>query len=823
MENFCSLDQVNQYYRSESKLERIKFLSGLKIKGKRLPFEVVRDLFSLSLSNLESIALLESCHITNKPEFELWIFDNLLKFSQDVAATALRTWAEQTDTQLWHRVIPLMKIPSLPQRLHYTVLDIGQNFAGRVVTDTALNISGWEDYSQAYHALLFDRAIQFGCQSERLTQLAKKILKQNSLHSYPEDKSLSPAVAWLLFSGQMKHLQTELSHDPKSTWKQIYESAILCQEVTQKRWEKVSKGIQKGDEIKSSKILESLPPVWNRNFVSGKDLIPRIDHFSATESIQFLSGMARSEIDVIESEVLKSTNPKISYHIRSMSAYYASGRQCNSKILIERQEMLTASGVFGSFKKIMTEDFETPISDESLTMKGSIESLRSNSLDFFNAVSHSPRSDAQGSLKGSSSDPSRSTPDKSNNTNFWSLLGSAWMTRDTGSLNTLAIESRKNKGIATLAYLKTLGRFKGSDEAVLKIMDHIRTSDEDELKQIVQTLGEIDTSRSLLELISVLTRPNVTTAIQQDATAILQKKNLDNLQKELRATIQDLSVPVDPASPILEIKETLSSLLNTKIDTPSGQNSFKSKQNDKALIDDKRLDLELSEMIPHYSFLSSEVRKALRTALFFNHSISGNEDTHAIDLSPLIDMQYKAMELLFRETFEESVSQALQKGDIPRKLDVIGYARPIPQKMDEFEQYIAMLPVVRDIPFFSKFKLRKMLRAICQFEPGRRFTLDGLKAFGLFFLCFSRSNCRFGLSNQIMIGMKDDRELAEFARELHIFQDFRNRAAHEGFHPQASNDLKGIWSTTAKIVDFAFSIRGFMDRQNSFSQQKRAS
>jgi hypothetical protein len=107
---------------------------------------------------------------------------------------------------------------------------------------------------------------------------------------------------------------------------------------------------------------------------------------------------------------------------------------------------------------------------------------------------------------------------------------------------------------------------------------------------------------------------------------------------------------------------------------------------------------------------------------------------------------------------------------------------------------------VREIPFFSKFKLRKMLRAICQFRPGKRFTLDGLKAFALFFLCFSRQECRYGLAHMFPIGLAGDRELFEFVKALHTFQDFRNRAAHEGFHPDAANDMDGIWSTTAQIV-----------------------
>jgi hypothetical protein len=225
-------------------------------------------------------------------------------------------------------------------------------------------------------------------------------------------------------------------------------------------------------------------------------------------------------------------------------------------------------------------------------------------------------------------------------------------------------------------------------------------------------------------------------------------------------------------------------------------------------------------MIPNYKVLSSEVKRALRTALFFNKTATVSEHADSIDLSPLIDMQYKAMELLFREFFEDMVSQSLQNGSIQRKLDVLGYARPIVRQMDEFEAYIASIPVVRDIPFFSKFKLRKMLRAICQFQPGRRFTLDGLKAFGLYFLIFGRRNCTAGLANTLNTGANDDRELADLCKELHVFQDFRNRAAHEGFHPDASNDIQGIWRTTASVVQWAFKIKNAQKSDSPLNAKK---
>jgi hypothetical protein len=153
----------------------------------------------------------------------------------------------------------------------------------------------------------------------------------------------------------------------------------------------------------------------------------------------------------------------------------------------------------------------------------------------------------------------------------------------------------------------------------------------------------------------------------------------------------------------------------------------------------------------------------------------------------------------------------MHTGVLQRRLDIIGYARPIPKAMDDFEHFIENLPVVREIPFFSNFKLRKMLRAICQFRPGKRFTLDGLKAFALFFLCFSRSECPYTLGGMFGLGFKDDLLMFQFCKSLHVFQDFRNRAAHEGFHPDAANDIDGIWRSTAEIVQTVFATKQYLD------------
>ena len=395
---------------------------------------------------------------------------------------------------------------------------------------------------------------------------------------------------------------------------------------------------------------------------------------------------------------------------------------------------------------------------------------------------------------------------------FWPMLSKAWIAPSENIINELASEARQQNGLFRICYINTLGRFKHIDTAALKILDFVRTSEEDEIRSVVNSLGGIATQRAMLELIAAITRPNITLPVQMEIATILSNNDLSQLQSELRSAIKELCPPPNVEDGKFELRETLSSLLAPGNDGQSKSNRASSTNATIAnvlqkSVSDQDLDQMIGSKIPHYRELSSEVKRALRTAQFFHIQVTGKNAPEHIDLSPVIDMQYKAMELFFRETFEEYCSEIISTGNLQRRLDVIGYARPVPPAMDDFENYISHLPVAKDIPFFSKFKLRKMLRAICQFRPGRRFTLDGLKAFGLFFLVFGRTQCKFGLQNTCQLGFPGDIELTNFTRVLHIFQDFRNRAAHEGFHPDASNDINGIWLNTAEIVQTAFKVR----------------
>ncbi len=231
----------------------------------------------------------------------------------------------------------------------------------------------------------------------------------------------------------------------------------------------------------------------------------------------------------------------------------------------------------------------------------------------------------------------------------------------------------------------------------------------------------------------------------------------------------------------------------------------------------------MEKLIQSFSKLSSEAKRSLRTAKFIEDEARSSNAMESLDLSPIIEMLYKSLELTFRDLFESEFKQIIENGELRKKLDIVGYARPIPQQMDRFENYLASLPIIKDIPFFSKFKLRKMLRAICQYRRGKRFTFDGIKAYALFFLLTGRDSCDYGFSKIIQPGFKNESELYMFCSILHKFQDFRNRATHEGFHPDAVQDLSSIWSDIDMIMEITINCKKALSNKDerTISKERR--
>jgi hypothetical protein len=783
--------------------DRTALLHRWKNEGKTIDDSILKGLMSLPISHQEVIAAIEICATNNRPDFELWLMNNLLAWEQNVASVAIRAWARVTDRILWHRLIPIAAITSLPQRIRYTILDIAPDAQGYELSKATLESGGWEDLSSAFHALLIERALEYDLSSERLTKLSWSIVDLQKDHHGLDHKPLNHALIWLI-RHDIESLEKWANRTQKNTFVQLVKAVIQTHEARSSILSRLQKSLLKSPSDRN--IGSKLPAVWSRSDVP--DIVTQQLLNSTNVDRDLIAGMPRSQIlKIAESNetheswsgILLRALPwkKNFHHQRGSHDPFTDSCQSDAFPDLEDARSLAQQGRLG-----IATDKVQKITDFSALPPAPNSALDHPIKSLFLAI----RQEQQ--------------PSPSND--VWGHLAEAWLSPEKTDINALSSLVRKHKGLAAIAHIKVLSRFRNRDDAVLKLLDYIRSDDPSEIRAVARALGDVNTKRSLLELVAMLTRPNATIPIQQEIVAILASKDLKDLQKELRSAIQDIKPPVNADNALYQIKDELSAML---IPLPENSRENSATQPSKGVAtSDGDLDRELGGMIPHYRDLSSEVKRALRTALFFNQTILGTTHINEIDLSPLIDMQYKAMELLYREFFEESVSQSLQKGQIQRKLDVIGYARPIVRQMDDFESYIASLPVVKEIPFFSKFKLRKMLRAICQFEPGRRFTLDGLKAFGLYFLVFGRQNCKAGLSGLFNVGTSDDHELAAFCRELHVFQDFRNRAAHEGFHPDASNDIHGIWRTTTSLVQWAFKIKHAQKlTASAISQSKSAS
>ena len=801
-------NNLDQYLSAETTAARIRLLCEWRDSGIAIDDWVVKGMMTLPLAPSEIIAALDISDTMDKAGFELWVMDNLLSWDQNIAATALRAWARITDRVLWHRLLPIAGIPGLPQRIRYTILDVAVSSHGYEVTNAILKMPDWEELSSAFHALLMERAIQFDLPSTRLTKTAWKILNDIRQEPHPDNKSMIPAMAWLCRHSE-KDLQKWISEAPESLWKDTFKSTLDAHSARASAFTKIEKSIAKSPD--DSDFIAKLPVVWSRSETPAticqnilKDGKANRTTLYGVSQETILKATEQSPYHAAWTEPLIARLPMphaAKFSTNSSTPFAASYQSARFQTLAEARSLACGGGL-GIATDLVRErrDFSATPDDAKSSTAHPIQS-------FFSAVSGGAAPvPADGSV--------------------WSALADAWNGPAKADLNQLSTVARKSPGIAVMAKIAVLARMTGRDDAVLKLLDRIRGSDESEIRAVARALAKINTPRSLLELIAMLTRPNTTLPVQQEIVSLLAGKDLKGLQNELRGAVQDLRAPIDKEDPLHQLKDDLSSMLLPVSAAESNAGSEGSRSTLASIASvaaNTDLDKELGGMIPHFSELSSEVKRALRTALFFNKTVATSHHKNSIDLSPVIDMQYKAMELLYREFFEAAVSKSLQNGAIQRKLDVIGYARPIMHQMDNFENYIAALPIVKDIPFFSKFKLRKMLRALCQFEPGRRFTLDGLKAFGLYFLVFGRQNCKHGLANTFNVGARDDLDLAEFCKELHIFQDFRNRAAHEGFHPEASNDIAGIWRTTASVVQWAFKIRDAQRMNSGSNQTQRAS
>ena len=785
-------DQASRYLKQKDRTERLKLLSTNNVD---LSLDLAEDLLMLDLSIHEKQAILFNTKNTDNLAYENLLTQNLLAWDQNLAATAINIWQANSNHTLWFRLLLLNRAPMVPQRVRYTIMLNAFNIGGKLLMEEIHKTNGFDELSDAFYGMWLHRLLQWNIEFGEAKEMALTLVNKSNYDGHPDNKAVVSAIQYLARFAPNELIKAK-TH-PGSAWNQLANGVFQFTNIFDAKSTESKILAHKGSF--NSLLNEVMPPVWLRHKISSKS-ITAILAFGLKSNYSFnwndFSGFKDTELskalanfnDEKLSTLLKATHgflsekqfATVSKNIRSIDALHRSSfgipKASPFHKSLEAERLHAISG-----------EVQVPLAQIEIADK---EITDNDRREFFNIAY-------------------RKTSKKfSGKESFWKDLAKSFLSPNKNDLASLAENARKIEGIYKISYINTLGQFYGQDDAVLKLLDFIRSEEEDELRAVVKALSTVNTPRADQELIATLTRPNISHSLRLSICGELAKHDLVNLQKELRSAFSDIQNNGFDTEVNQELLDAVGSLLITDISPSMTKNNPSVRILEApAASSDSHLDQLLTEKIQSYKLLSSEVKRALRTAQFFHLQVTADNAPESIDLSPVIDMQYKALELLFRETFENACTQLIHNGVLQRKLDVIGYARPIVRQMDEFENYIANLEIIRKIPFFSKFKMRKMLRAICQFRPGRRFTLDGLKAFAIFFICFGREECRYSLDGIMKLDIGGDKQLFEFCSKLHTLQDARNRAAHEGFHPDASNDINGVWTSTSEIIATSFVLK----------------
>jgi hypothetical protein len=775
----------------------------------RFPLDLTEDLLMLDISLPERQGILARTDNDENLRFENMLTQNLLGWDQDLAATAINLWQERSEHTLWFRLLSLSKAPMVPQRVSYCIMLNAFSTGGSLLLSDIHKREGFEELSEAFYGLWLLRLLQWNIDISEAKDMAKSIVKNSEYQTHPSNKALVSAIQYLA-RFDIDFLK-KVKFENETPW------ADMIKTVLQHSKSFNNKSLLK--KLNSEKIdlknfiSNDYPPVWLRNKLPAEAIGTLFKLLLNEPNNNFDWTLFAGISSDVFNEALKSLDEEpaanaLHFCYGLMSIKHLDG--ISDKIKENSASPTAVQGIPGAstFRKELEAERKEIIS-------GNIVPLCNLETDASHITDTNRRAFFDTAYRGKKS----SIPEGDS---YWHHLTDCFQAPKKEKIQSLATAARKIEGVFRICYINTLAQFKKQDDAVLKLLDFVRSEQTDELRAVTKAFFQIGTPRADQELVSTLTRPNISPSLRLGVCADLSNHNIENLQKELRAAHSDILNNGDESDSHNELVEAVADLLAT-----SDTQNIETQSNVAMPLGgstDAQLDDLLQKQISDYKKLSSEVKRALRTAQFFHLQVTAENAPESIDLSPVIDMQYKALELLFRELFENVCTKLIHNGVLQRKLDVIGYARPIVRQMDDFENYIAALDTIKDIPFFSKFKMRKMLRAICQFRPGRRFTLDGLKAFAIFFLCFGRDECRHGLNGILKMGLGGDKNLFDFCTLLHTLQDARNRAAHEGFHPDASNDIDGIWDSTSLIIATAFKLMSTMTQgaQEEYAPKNRS-
>lgn len=843
------INNVEYYLKIKSSKSRIDFLNNTLKKYPFMPIELVEDLMCLELLLEEKIALIKATNNSNNIDFELLLINNILNHDQIVGVTAIKEWATRSQKLLWFIMPKIILDNNSTQRIKFTILNLIDTIKALPIIQTFTKLPDLNEYSPALHNLLLKKAITYNYEHPSLQQLAQKYINQLDNE---ENSKIIPSAILYLAKFKFEYL---LSISPKTNthWIHFIQTIIKVIEQQESILNQNDTYINSTKNINIQELQKIWPPIYLRHLIKPKVINKLlINLIKDKNNIDIIKELFEGVCPTTITEAFLKINDKDEFlnslklikHLILIPYSDALLHKIEHNIKFLNKKSFKTQDILDPRISLIISNIKNNISDiHNLIYKHHINTIKLFDTKIFNNLTAAQLNSSITKIFKNINSVKKSTQDKlhistrkiffniafkqnfinlnkiNNKNDYWyELYNIVQMynsnTLEDTNIDNIATLARQTYHIYQLCFLYILRFFKHSNKAFLKLLDYIRSDDPVELYYIIYALGGIQTQRALQELINLITRNNIPINLKFEIINLIKNCDLSQVQKELISAINDIQTSPNTNDPIYEIKENLKSLLifneyqsyvhqdiQSLSATEPNINLSLNTQNNLAI------ESSLEKTIDNYKELSSDAKRALRTAKFFEYQIHNTNIQTLLDLTPLIEMQYKALELLFRENLEHFCKSVIENGIIQKKLDLLGYARLVEHKINHFENYIISLPIIQNIPFFSKFKLRKMLISLSQHNTKKRFTLDSIKAFAIFLLCFARKQCSFNLNNIIEIPNITDKKLFEWIKEIHIFQDLRNRAAHEGYSLDSNITINDIWQSTSKIIKILYLIK----------------
>lgn len=783
-------DIINRYLGTRKSIDRVGLLKRMRTLGVALPLPLVADLLCLELPLNEQANLLELADGSVPDQLEDFLTKDLGTWHASLALLALDVWQRRTQRRYWRRLLQLPRA-TMSVRMFSYCLEHVWSLGGKplltylVGNDTPDASIASQAYPDSPHdavagpsqALLLRRLVQWGIDHAGAMELAERLVLRTLETPTPASPAILFASEYLarfapdnLFNLISSPLHPRMwSEHLQGLYLQTQSLPALLDGLRQHLSRPLSE--QSHDDF-YREFFAMWPPLWLRH---------RLD-----------PSIVKMALAAVVSRPFASKGQIPGYRAPSweMFAGIAAPHLRDARDnLLPADLHQRASELLGS---LLNE--EAPIlSSHGSSKCASDLAARTGLFDLL--------------YRGHTA---TKTDDKTDSP--WSVLSRAILAPGSVRPPTLLAAGRKLPAVFAPCLYRVIERHKGKDTLLPGLADQLQTTEHGELVALVQALVGLQTSRSLDEAVRLLGRSDLTMATKLECVQLLESVDLSGQQAELRRILAELSRPGAPlTAKERDLVDALRSLLvaNAPLanETPNASAPAKTlPSNESTFTNDANLDAEVCKFVPRLLDLPLESQRALRMARFILRSLpskpgSGQPSMEAIDISPVVDLQYKALEIFFRVAISRRIIDLVQSPShiLQRKLDLIGYGRPGIGNIEAFESYLMALPVVADIPEFSSFKLRRLLAAIAGHKPGKRFVLDGLKAYAIAFVAFSRERCDYGLSGLLPTGFSDERQVLEFARDLHLMHGIRNQSAHEGLPGHRLKEADSLWHLTGSL------------------------